>query len=246
MARDRRFGRWRWSPARRPSGRWKCRIATISSSAPASLDWSPSAFSARRAGRPSSSSVTTESGAACASRKSRRRAGARVRRRSKRSADRRASPRRFASVVLARSGAQRRGFRGLRTRRRRRVFEGNGKDGRGCALPVFAARAANSGRGRQRCRSPGSRERGTARWVRQSRFPLIGLGFQGRFRARQIGITTGMSFGNFAMSWSDRLKWAATIAGGVWVSQSESEIFRYVSALKISRNTRSVSPTFLT
>ena len=171
--------------------------------------------------------------------------GARVRRRSKRSADRRASPRRFASVVLARSGAQRRGFRGLRTRRRRRVFEGNGRDGRGCALPVFAARrptlvVGDSAADRLVAVNAG-RPDGSG-----SRFPLIGLGLQGRFRARQIGITTGMSFGNFAMSWSDRLKWAATIAGGVWVSQSESEIFRYVSALKISRNTRSVSPTFLT
>ena len=35
----------------------------------------------------------------------------------------------------------------------------------------FRCSAANSGRGRQRCGSPGSRERGTARWVRQP-FPV--------------------------------------------------------------------------
>lgn len=39
------------------------------------------------------------------------------------------------------------------------------------------------------------------------------------------GITSGMLFGNFAIVSGDTLKCAATSAGGVWVSQSESATF---------------------
>jgi adenylate cyclase len=64
---------------------------------------------------------------------------------------------------------------------------------------------------------------------------------------RRIEFRVGIHLGDVVEeSDGDLMGDSVNIAGGVWVSQSESEISWYVSVLKISRNTRSVSPTFLT
>jgi len=44
-----------------------------------------------------------------------------------------------------------------------------------------------------------------------------------RLPAAYAGTIFGLSLGNLAMSWAGTLKCAVTMAGGVWVSQSDSD-----------------------
>src|SRR6266853_2241862 len=84
------------------------------------------------------------------------------------------------------------------------------------------------------------------------RFPrgiaqLVGVAWLRRSATSdQPGRISGLFFGNLAIvDWSV-LKVAATIAGGVCVSQSDRETSSKRSLLNTSRNCKSVSPVFLT
>src|SRR6266446_7255267 len=59
------------------------------------------------------------------------------------------------------------------------------------------------------------------------------------------GTISGLLLGNFAMVASLTFRCWATIAGGVWVIQSERETSMNWGALNTSRTCRSVSPVFL-
>src|SRR6267154_172042 len=59
------------------------------------------------------------------------------------------------------------------------------------------------------------------------------------------GTISGLLLGNFAMVASLTFRCWATIAGGVWVIQSDRETSMNWGALNTSRTCRSVSPVFL-
>lgn len=89
-------------------------------------------------------------------------------------------------------------------------------------LGVSSAPPESSSRQRLAPRIPRldvSRERGTARWVRQP-FPFDRTRRLQRDFEHVRSASRPERYTEFAMSSSDRLKWAATIAGGVWVSQN--------------------------